>query len=341
MTPPPPLADLAPLINGFWTTQAIYVAAKLGLADLLTDGPLTATELAVRAGTQPAATHRLLRALASIGLFQEIDGQRFALTPLAERLRSDNPGSQRAMALMRGEWQYRAWGELLHCVQTGESAFEHLFGLPMFEFLAADPHKGTLFDAAMTSIHGRETSLMLDAYDFSRFGTVIDIGGGNGSLLSTVLQRHPGLRGVLFDLPAVIERAQASLAAADLGERCRLISGDFFDSVPAGADALLLRHIIHDWDDEQAGRILKNCRRAMTADATLLLAEFVIPPGNDRFAGKWFDLAMLIGPGGQERTAAEYERLLDVSGFKLLRIVSTAGEISLLEAAPVPLIVSG
>ena len=337
MTLPAPLTDLAPLINGFWTTQAIYVAAKLGLADLLADGPLTAVELASRVGTQPAATHRLLRALASIGLFQEIDGQRFELTALAERLKSDSPGSQRAMALMRGEWQYRAWGELLHCVQTGGSAFEHLFGLPMFDFLGADPEKGALFDAAMTSIHGRETSLMLDAYDFSRFGTVVDVGGGNGSLLSAVLLRHPGLRGVVFDLPTVVERAQASLAVADLAGRCPLIGGDFFDSVPTGGDAYLLRHIIHDWDDEQAGRILQNCRRAMIADSTLLLAEFVIPAGNDRFAGKWFDLAMLIGPGGQERTAEEYERLLAVSGLRLVRIVPTAGEISVIEAVPTSL----
>ena len=334
MTPPLPLTDLAPLINGFWSTQAIYVAAKLGIADSLTNGPLTAAELADRAGAQPAALHRLLRALASIGIFQEIDGQRFELTPLAERLKSDSPGSQRAMALMRGEWQYRAWGELLHCVQTGESAFEHLFGLPMFEFLAADPQKGALFDAAMTSIHGRETSLMLDAYDFSRFNTVIDVGGGNGSLLSAVLLRHPGLRGVLFDLPTVVERAQATLVKAGVSARCQLIGGDFFESVPTGSDAYLLRHIIHDWDDEQAGHILQNCRHAMTADSTLLLAEFVIPAGNDRFAGKWFDLAMLIGPGGQERTATEYEQLLKASGFKLVGIVPTAGELSVIEALP-------
>lgn len=334
MSVPNPAANLMKLINGFWMTQAVYVAAQLGIADLLAGGPRTACDLASAVAVQPQPLHRLLRALASVGVFEELDGGLFGLTPMADVLRSDASGSLRPMALMRGQWQYGAWGELLHCVTTGGSAFEKLFGQPMFDFLSTDPDRGALFDAAMTAIHGRETSLLLDAFDFGSIERVIDIGGGNGSLLAEILRRHPGVKGTLFDLPPVIERAQSNAALHDVRERIEFASGSFFESIPSGGDIYVMRHIIHDWNDEQSTTILKHCRAAMSPTARLLIAEFVIPPGNGPFVGKWFDLAMLVGPGGQERTAAEYELLLSQAGLRMSRIIPTAGEISFVEAVP-------
>ncbi len=330
-----PAANLMRLINGFWMTQAVYVAARLGIADRLAAGPRTAAELAEEVFVAAQPLHRLLRALASLGVFEERDAGRFALTPMAEVLRSDVTGSLRPMALMRGEWQYGAWGELLHCITTGGSAFEKLFGQGMFDFLSSDPERGALFDSAMTAIHGRETALLLDAFDFGSAERVVDVGGGNGSLLAEILRKHPTVKGTLFDLAPVIDRARSNDSLNDFRERLEFASGSFFESIPAGADLYLMRHIIHDWDDDQSTTILKRCREAMPTTARLLIAEFVIPPGNAPFVGKWFDLAMLVGPGGQERTAAEYELLLSQAGFRMNRIIPTAGEISFVEAVPV------
>lgn len=320
------------LINGFWLTQAVFVAAQLGIADRLADGAKSAQQLAVEVGAAAQPLHRLLRALASVGVFKEVQAGEFALTPMAEVLRSDITGSLRPMALMRGQWQYAAWGELLHSVTTGGSAFEKLFEQPMFDFLASDPARGALFDAAMTSIHGRETALLLDAFDFGEAARVIDVGGGNGSLLAAILRKHPLLQGTLFDLPSVIDRARTNTALDDVRQRLRFVSGSFFESIPNGGDVYLMRHIIHDWNDDQSTTILSRCRTAMTATARLLIAEFVIPSGNEPFVGKWFDLAMLVGPGGQERTAHEYAALLSRAGLNLTRLIPTAGEISLVEA---------
>ena len=339
MSDPTPQQQMAQHINGFWVTQAIYVAARLEIADHLAGGPLSISELAVRTEAHSASLFRLLRALASMGIFRMDDEGLIHLTPLADVLRSDSPTSVRPMALMRGDFQYKAWGELTRCIQTGQSSFEHLFNQPMFDWLAANPESGALFDAAMQSIHGRESSLLVDAFDFSNLGLVIDVGGGNGSFLASILRRSPNTKGVLFDLPAVVERARSANHLAEFAERTRFVSGSFFEQVPTGGDAYTMRHIIHDWDDEQSIRILKNCRRAMSQDALLLIAEFVIPDGNRPFAGKWFDLAMLVGPGGQERTRAEYEQLLNRAGFRLETIHSTCGEISLIEARPIDIAV--
>ncbi len=327
-----PAAELMKLINGFWMTQAVYVAAKLGIAEQLAGGAKSAAELVEQISVSERPLHRLLRALASVGVFAERQDGRFELTPMANSLRADVPGSLKPMALMRGEWQYGAWSKLLHCITTGGSAFEKLFGQPMFDFLATDPQRGALFDAAMTSIHGRETQLLLDVYDFGAGNLVIDIGGGNGSLLSAILRKHSKLHGLLFDLPSVIERAKSNDALNDVRERLAFQSGSFFESVPANDGIFLMRHIIHDWNDEQSTTILKHCRSAMSVTSRLLIAEFVIPQGNEPFLGKWFDLAMLVGPGGQERTADEYSALLAASGLRMTRIVPTVSEISLVEA---------
>lgn len=323
------------LITGYWITQAIYVAARLGLADLLSQGPRTAEDLSEVTETHPQALHRLLRALASQGLFAEDAQHRFCLTALGECLRSDVPGSQRALALMYGSEHYQTWGELLYSIRTGRPAFDKLYGVPVFQYLAQHAEQAGIFDEAMVSIHGRETAGMLDAYDFSGVGVLADIGGGNGSLLIAVLRRFPAMRGILYDLPGVIARARPKIEAAGLADRCRLIEGNFFESVPGGADAYLMRHIIHDWDDEKAVYILRNTHQAMKAGGILLLVEGVVPPGNDPSFTKLLDLTMLLIPGGLERTEEEYRILLKDCGFRLQRIVPTLSEVSVLESARV------
>jgi hypothetical protein len=331
MTNDPPQAQLGQMITGYWTSQAIYAAAKFGIADLLSRGPRPIDELAGATGTKPELLYRLLRALASIGIFAEEHGKRFALTPLAELLRSDVPGSQRSMALMMGDDHYRAWGNLVDTIRTGDNAYEKIFGKPIFDDLAEHPEKARIFDDAMTGIHGRETGAIVQAYDFSGIAVMADIGGGNGSKITAILQKYTDMRGILFDLPHVIERARTHIEAAGLGDRCRLVSGDFFQSVPGGADTYLMRHIIHDWDDEKSLVILRNCHAVMSAGSKLLLVESVIPPGNGPFMGKFLDLTMMLIPGGKERTEEEYRQLYERAGFELVRIVPTRCDVSVIE----------
>jgi hypothetical protein len=332
---PSPQDQVARLASGYWHTQAIYVAAKLGIADALADGPRTADELSAATQTHPRALYRLLRALASIGIFAEDDGRRFALTPLAECLRSNVPGSVRALAIMRGEWQYESWGRLIESVRTGRSAFEQIYRVPLFDYLSQNPEKGQLFDAAMTGVHGRETTAMLDAYDFTGIGVLVDVGGGNGEVIASVLKRYPTVRGVLFDQPSVVERSRKNLEAAGLAGRCEARAGNFFETVPPGADAYMLRHVIHDWDDERSVAILRNCRAALGGRGKLLVVEGIVPPGNGPALSKFFDLAMMVLPGGMERTEDEYRQLLGAGGFALKRIVPTTTWISVIEGEPV------
>jgi hypothetical protein len=235
------------------------------------------------------------------------------------------------MAAMRGGLQYRAWGELLYSVQTGRAAFEKVYGRPLFDYFSEHPEAGQLFDQAMTGVHGRETEAMLEAYDFTGVNTLADIGGGNGSVLAAVLRRYTAMRGVLFDLPGVVERARANIEAAGLGGRCRVVAGNFFEAVPPGADAYLLRHIIHDWDDDRSLTILRHCRGATGQGGKLLVVEGVVPPGNEPSASKFFDLAMMVLPGGMERTEEEYRRLLEAAGFRLARVVPTRTWVSVIE----------
>jgi hypothetical protein len=331
---PTPQQQLNQLICGYWHSQCVYVAAKLGIADLLADGPQSVEELANQTGTHRPSLFRLLRALASLGVFAEEPGQRFTLTPAAEPLRRDVPGSQWAMAVMMGEEHFRAWGELLYSVRTGKIAFDKVFGRPVFEFLSRNPEQAAIFDKAMVGVHGRETSAMLDVYDFSKFASVTDIGGGNGSTLCGILKRHSSIHGTLFDLPGVTQRAGAAVDAAGLSDRIHLVAGDFFESIPGGADAYVLRHIIHDWDEDKAIRILTNVRQAIGEDGRLLVVESVIPAGNEPFFGKLLDVTMLVIPGGQERTEQEYRDLFGKAGFRLARIVPTAAEVSVIEGVP-------
>jgi len=318
------------LVSGYWYTQTIYVAAKLGIADLLKDCPRPAQELAQETGTNPRALHRLLRALASVGIFAEDQG-RFRLTPLAACLLDP---STKAMATMRGEFQYRAWGELLYSIQTGESAFEKQHGKPIFDYFSENPDTGKIFDQAMTGVHGRETEAMLEAYDFTGIKTLADIGGGNGSVICAILKKYPAIHGILFDLPAVVERARANIRAAGLDGRCQVVAGNFFEAVPPAADAYIMRHIIHDWDDDESLPILRNCRQAMSRGGKLLVVEGVVPPGNEPSISKFFDLAMMVLPGGMEGTEEEYRQLFEAAGFRLTRIVPTKTWVSVIEGVP-------
>lgn len=331
MEPLSPQEVMNRMITGYWTTQAIYVAAKLGIGDLLKNGPRSADDLASVTNVHAPSMYRLLRALASIDVFTEDETNKFSLTPLAECLRSDSPGSQRALAIMSGEEHYTTWGELLYSIQTGKTAFEKLYGMPVFDFLSKNLEQAKVFDAAMVGVHGRESKAITDEYDFSGIGILADIGGGNGSLIATVLKTNPALRGILYDLPGVIERAKPNLQAEGVADRCDVIGGNFFESVPSGADAYLMRHIIHDWDDEKALKILKNVHHAMSDEGKLLVVEGVILPGNDPCFGKFLDLTMLTIPGGKERTEQEFRILFEASGFRLTRIVATEAEISVIE----------
>ncbi len=327
--------SLTPLITGYWASQLVFVAAKLGLADLVAAGPKAATDLAAATGTHADTLYRVLRALAGLGLFREDDAGRFANTDLSNLLRSDVAGTQRPLALMMGNEHFRCWGELLYSVQTGRNAFEKIYGKRVFPYLAEHPEEGAIFDAAMTAVHGRETAAMITAYDFAGVATLADIGGGNGSLLSSVLHKHTAMRGILFDMPAVVERARPKFAASGLADRCALVPGDFFQEVAGGADAYLMRHIIHDWEDELSLRILRNVRRVIPSAGRLLLVEMVIPPGNDPSFGKLLDINMLVIPGGRERTEQQYRELYADAGFELTRIVPTGADVSVIEGRPV------
>jgi len=330
----PPRLQMGQMITGYWVSKAVYVAAKLGLADLLADGPKSVSVLASETGADERALYRLLRALASVGVFCGRADGTYEQTPLSATLRSGADG-MRAFAIMAGESLYEAWGDLFHSVTTGEVAFEKRFGMPFFEHLSRAPEESArVFDEAMTQIHGHETPAMLAAYDFSDCRTVADVGGGNGSVLTAILERHSNTRGLLFDLPHVIERAATEMAARGLAERCCTVAGSFFEHVPEGADCYLMRHIIHDWNDEQCRTILGHCRRAIPADGRLLVVEAVIPEGNGFFFEKLLDLNMMAVPGGLERTEREYADLLASADFTLRRVVPTEASISVIEAVP-------
>ena len=324
------------MIFGFMVSQAIHVAAKLGLADLLKDGPKSCDELARVSATHAPSLYRVLRALASAGVVTETDRGIFGLTPLGATLQSDAPGSMRAMSVFMGDqcnWQ--AWGDILHSVKTGEPAFEHVFGMGFFQHLEHHPEAARVFNHAMTSNSEPFDEAITAAYDFSTIGQLVDVGGGHGSLMSTILKAYPKIKGILFDVPHVSEGARRRLSAEGVARRCSVVAGDFLESIPKGADAYLMKHIIHDWDEASAVTILKNCRRAMTLDARLLLIEEVIPCGDVPSLAKLVDLEMMLMPGGRERTEAEYGALFEAAGFRLTGITPTQSPLSVIEGVPV------
>jgi len=327
--------QLSRIMAGAALSRAVTSISDLGVADLIETGQPQAVEhLAKASKTHKSSLYRILRFLASHGLFRENEDGRFDHTPLSAALRTDAPGSYRAGAQLY-HYLFAGWDGLHHSVQTGEPGFNKVFGAPLFDHIQAHPELGPVFDAGMTSLNCYETDAMLEAYDFTGISVLADIGGGNGSLLSAVLARYPSMKGILFDLGHVTGRAKEKLKTAGLAERCTVIEGSFFESVPAGADAYVFRHIIHDWTDEQCAQILGHCRKVIPAEGKLLIADCVVPAGNEPCMSKNMDITMLAFPGGQERTEAEFRSLLKASGFKLESITPTATMIHVVEAKPV------
>ena len=320
------------LTIGHWVARLIYVAAKLKLADLLKDGPRTTAQLATATGVQAPALYRILRTLASVGVFAETKGGRFKLTPLAATLRSDVSGSMRAWAIMANEkYTWDSWMDLLHGVKTGEIPFVKAHGVHPFEYLEKHPDDLAVFGESMTSLSATENPAIAAAYKFSAIRTLVDVGGGHGSLLATILKANPKLKGVLFDQPSVIARAQKDqhVTAKGIAERCTLESGSFFEAVPAG-DAYIMKYILHDWNDEQCVKILANCRAAMNEKGRVLVVDNVIPAGNDPSWGKLVDIQMFV-IGGRERTKKEFAAIFAKAGLKLTRVLATKCPLSIVE----------
>jgi hypothetical protein len=321
------------LLMGFVVSRALQVAAELGLADALADGPKNRDTLAREVGAHADTLNRLMRTLASFGVFDQLPDGRFTNTPRSEYLRRDVPGSMRGLARMyAGAPLWEAWTGLEHSVRSGEASFAHVHGTPMFEYLAAHPDTARRFDEGMVASSRLMNEALVEAYEWDRFGTLVDVAGGVGSTLAAILRANSGVQGVLFDLPHVIERGRDFLAQQGVAERCRTVPGSFFDSIPTGADAYFMKHIIHDWDDEDCLRILHNCRAAMPDHAKLIICEKIVPPGNEQSVVKTIDLVMLVlTDGGRERTEQEFRDLFTRAGLRLARVVPTRAENSILE----------
>ena len=334
---PPPAAVLS-LATAYQASRALYVAAKLGLPDLLADGPRSVDDLAAAAGTHAPSLRRLLRALAAFGVFAEGEDGHFALGSLGGCLRADAPGSVRALVLMLGDDDF--WrGALEHCVRTGESAAKHLFGAEdAFARYAADPRLGAVFNAGMTVLAATTAAAVVAAYDFSGLSRVVDVGGGQGRLIAAILRANPGLRGTLLDLPSVVEDAPALLAQAGVADRCEVVGGDMFEAVPGAGDLYVLSRVVHDWEDARAAAVLRNCRRVMHGQARLVLVERVLPDRVEPVLAAQpvvlSDLNMMVRTGGRERTKGDFAALLAQAGLRLARVVPTGGLVSAVEAVP-------
>lgn len=326
-----PRQELFRMIFGYKTTQALYVAAKLGIADHLVGGPKRAEEFAEEIGANPKALLRLMRHLAAIGILTHDESRKFGLTPLGELLRNDNAESLRYGAIFAGEENYKATGNLLHTVRTGETAFNHLYGKGHFEWLADHPDESSTFNKAMAQSL-RVLKNPLESFDFSGKRLIVDVGGGRGDLISSIMQANPILKGILFDLPQGSGEAQSQLRTKEVADRCLVVHGSFFDSVPEGGDVYILSRILHDWPDDKAATILANCRKAMKEDGTLLIRDNVLTEGDER--GSQLDLTMMIMTGGEERTESEWNNLLHSTGFQLTKVYKKEGQLDLIEAKP-------
>jgi hypothetical protein len=335
----PPQAQLiqmaVQMMRGHLGSRLLYVAAKLSLADCLAEGPRTAKELAEQTGTHAPSLYRVMRVLTDLGLFTEDSARRFSLTPLGEALKTGAPGSVHGPVMVAtGDSISGAIDNLLYTVQTGKPGFEKAFGMPFFDWLGKHPEEASRFSETMVSYHGAEPPAVASAYDFSVFETIIDVGGATGNLLAAILARYPGPRGLLFDMQHVVRDAPALIQAHRLAGRISIEAGSFFDYVPAGGDAYLLSHIIHDWREDQCLTILGNCRRAMKPGSRLLIVEMVVPSDEAPHPGRRNDIGMLVLTGGQERTEPEYRELLDKAGFRMVRVVPTESAVSVVEAFP-------
>jgi hypothetical protein len=332
--PMPAHAQLIQMGSAYWASQMLLVAAQLSLADRLAGGARSAAELAQDLELHGTSMYRFMRSLAGMGLLTQVGDQTFALTALGEALKTDAPGSARASILtLAGHIGTKSWERLLYSLQTGKTGFEQAFGKPLFDYLAQNEDEASLFSETMVGFHGAEPAAVAAAYDFDELKSIVDVGGATGNLLVHILERHKRPRGVLFDLPHVVTDAPPLIRAHGLSDRISIESGSFWEAVPGGHDAYILSHVIHDWDEGQCQTILGNCRRAMGPRSRLLIVEMVLPDGDAPHPGKMLDMMMLVGPGGQERTAGEYATLLSRANFRLTRVVPTNSAVSVVEAA--------
>jgi O-methyltransferase domain len=334
-----PTAEMLHLISGFQVSRALFVAATLGLADLVCEGEKTCSELASITHTNKVALHRVIRVLASAGVFGLLPDERVVMTELTPTLLTDAPGSLRAWAIGQlGGEHYQAWGELMHSVHTGDVAFEHLFGMSPWAYRAQHPQSAQEFDNGMSSFIGAHHQAVLAAYPFCNLATVYDIGGGDGQFLEAALSTFPAMRGLLLELPHVAVKARLRLVQAGLAERCQVVDGNIFESMPVGGAAYVMSRIIHDWNDDQAQQILAVCCKAMGPDSVLLLVERLMPEAVDCTASTRVsvvsDLNMLVMTGGRERTEAQYRALLNSASFEMTSVVATDTALSVIEARP-------
>jgi SAM-dependent methyltransferase len=330
---PPPYAALFQMCLGKWISSAISVAAQLGIADRLESGPKTTKQLAEELKLHELSLYRLLRALASVGIFHEGDGRLFSQTPISDPLRTDARPTLRSAAMMLIDgWHSKAWAELGWAVETGRPASEKALGMGIFEYFSGHPEAAVNFNNAMTDLSQDDCPTVVASYDFSRFERVVDVGGGMGALLAAILESAPKLRGTLMEMPHVIEQAKKGPLLASFAARCDFAEGSFFETVPKGADAYILKHVIHDWDDERAAQILSNCRRAIRPGGTLLVVDRLVGPPNQPDLAKLLDLEMMVNPGGLERSEPEWHALFAMSGFRLERIIPMPATRAILEA---------
>jgi hypothetical protein len=333
-TQAPPHVALMQLLSGGMIAGAVSALARLGVADLLDSGPQSAEELAPKVGAQPGPLYRLMRATASVGVLAEGPDGTFSQTPMSAALRSSGPVSLRGWAMMQSqEWHMRGWEHLEYCVRTGKQALEKLYGKPAFEAFADKPEITAIFNLAMTDLSRLDSPAVVEAYSFEGIGSIVDVGGGHGLLLATILQANPGLKGTLYEMPSVIEGANSGPLAAVM-DRCTLVAGDMFASVPPGADAYMMKHIIHDWPDDKCLQILKSCRSGVNTGGKLLVVDNVIQPGNGFDPGKFLDLEMLIFPGGHERSEQQFRDLFAAAGWRLNDIVPTPSGACIVEGLP-------
>lgn len=321
--------------TGYMASMCLFIAAKLKIADLLADGSKSVYELSSVTGMHEDRLYRVLRSLAMVGIFSEVGARKFALTPPAATLRSDVPESMHAMVLwLCDPFHFTTFAELPHSVETGETTFDYIYGKSAFEYFPEDPVEEERFNNAMTCMSNIMVPAVLEAYDFSGIGTLLDVAGGHGALLCAILERYPKMKGMLVDLPSVVEGTHKAVSKRGLKDRCHVAHGDFFASVPGGADAIIMKHIIHDWEDDKAIAILTNCRKALAGkpNARVILVEGVLPEGNEPHMGKLIDLEMMVFPGGRERTEAEFRSLFEKAGLRLNRVIPTNAPLAVVEA---------
>ena len=327
--PAPPF--LFQMATAYWLSQAIYVAAKLGIADLLKDSPRSSAALAAATGSDASSLFRVLRALSSVGVFSQLDKDCFALSRLGDVLRSDVPGSLRAIVITIGEIHYQACGELLHSVRTGSPAFDHVFGTSLFDYLQENARAADVFNRGMTNLSSLLAHAILLAYDFSGVTSMVDVGGGEGELLIRILELYPEMTGVVFDVANSLGTPRRTMGSA---ERCSCITGNFFDSVPEGAEVYVLCGVVHDWSDDLAVTILSNCRKAMANNGRALIVEMIVPKTNSASFSKLLDLNMMVMTAGRERTKPEFHALLNAADLRVTRIIPTMAPQSVIEAVP-------